>query len=167
MPSPYDFPPDESFFGGFEPIRIATGRGGARPNSGPKKGHKRAGADTPHEELTDYQRLERAKADKEEHLARKAKADADLEEGRVVDREAVRAAVAKAMSACSQALDAIPDHLERQTGLNPDQIELVERIINESKAKLADDLRKAWEQGKASENESEDETDEGFFDDLG
>lgn len=135
----------DSFFGAAAtaaPPRISTGHGGARPNSGPKKGHKSAkkrGQDG--EELTDYQRMERARADKEEQLARQAKVKADLDEGAVVSRDAVQNAAIQAFAAISQSLDSIGDVLER------DGIELkvclrVMELINSAKSELMSDLRK-------------------------
>ena len=122
-----------------------SGRGGARPNTGPKPGHVRAGLSTPVEELNDYQRMERAKADKETALARQAEVKANLDEGLVVERAAVQTACAKAFAAISQMLDALPDTLERQLGLAPDVAERVGLLIAEAKSQLAEDLRKAHE----------------------
>lgn len=130
-----------------------VGRGGARANSGPKPGHKRVGAETPEEELTDYQRLERAKADKEVQLARQAKVKADLDEGSVVYRDQVQIAAAQAFAAISQSLDAIPDALERD-GIDIDVCEKVGNIINAAKMQLMRDLEKTHETAVKMESEN-------------
>lgn len=95
---------------------------------------------------TPYQRYEihraareEAAAEKELQLARQAKVKADIDEGKVVDRQAVADAAAKAFSKCSQALDAIGDVLERD-GFEPALCERVMELINAAKAKLAADL---------------------------
>lgn len=128
------------FFDSSLPPTIPTGRGGARARTG-KKNSERAEA-LPNEHETPYQRYERARADKEEHLARQAAVKADLEEGVVVEREAVQAGAAKAFAMCSQSLDAIADNLERQLGVAPEVAEKVAQFINEAKAQLAEDLQR-------------------------
>lgn len=129
-----------------EPPRVLTdyARGGARPNSGPKKGHRSATDETPHEKLTDYQRKERAAADKEEQLARQARVKADLDEGSVVPIQAVADAAARAFSACSQSLDAIPDILERK-GVPIEVAQTVGELINAAKSQLAAKLESLHE----------------------
>lgn len=150
MTSTDDFFSDFRDERGFPTTAVRVGRGGARPNTGPKAGHQRVGAETPTGELNDYQRLERAKADKETALARQAKVKADLEEGRVVDREAVRQVAAQAFAAISQALDAIPDALERQLGLPPETAERVGALINAAKSQLVEDLKKTHENAQVN-----------------
>lgn len=131
----------DDFFDDVSP-RTDYSRGGARPNSGPKSGHKSATRDVPTEKLTDFQRKERAAADKEEALARQAAVKADLDEGVVVNRDDVQAAAAKAFALCSQSLDAIADNLERQLGVAPEIAQKVEQFINQAKAQLAEDLQR-------------------------
>lgn len=127
---------DLSDFFAAEP-RMPLGRGGSRPNAG-----RKPKAPTPQEaegEPSAYQRYERARAEKEEAMARQAVVKADLDEGAVVDRQAVRDAAAKAFAACSQALDAIGDILERE-GYGVDVAERVMELINSAKEQLATDL---------------------------
>lgn len=143
-----------SAFFGDRPTHTSYSRGGARPNSGPKPGHQRASVDTPDEELTDYQKLERAKAEKEFHLARQAKVKADIEEGRVVARDQVVSEAAKAFAAISQSLDAIPDALERD-GIDADVAAKVGEFINAAKLELMRDLEKTYR--IAIENEVRDD----------
>jgi len=144
----------DEFFADATLIKTSVGRGGARPNTGPKRGHKSATSNTPEGELTDYQRLERAKADKEEQQARSAKVKADLDEGSVVYRDAVESAAAQAFAACSQSMDAIPDALERD-GIDPDICIKVGEIINTAKMQLMKDLEKTYTQAKAEEAEAD------------
>lgn len=117
-------------------------KGGYRPNAGAKK--RDADGDPVDEngnKLTAYRRKELAQAIKEEHLARQAAVKADLEEGRVVEREAVISAAAQAFAACSQSLDALGDTLERE-GISIDVCEKVMLLVNAAKEQLALDLEK-------------------------
>lgn len=128
--------------------RASLTRGGARPNAGRKATHgkyaKKQAAPTPEEaenEPSAYQRYEKARAEKEEALARQAAVKADLDEARVVDREAVITAAARAFAACSQSLDAIGDTLERE-GISIEVCERVMQVINAAKEQLATDLER-------------------------
>lgn len=120
-------------------------QGGRRRNSGAKAKADR-NQDRDHEGKTPYQRYEvhradreSAAAEKEFQLARQAKVKADIDEGKVVDRQAVADAAAKAFAKCSQALDAVGDVLERD-GFDPVLCERVMELINAAKSKLAADL---------------------------
>ena len=147
-----------SFFGAAPTPQISTGHGGARPNSGPKKGHKSAKKGTDNaEQLTDYQRMERAKADKEEQLARQAKVKADLDEGSVVSRESVQNAAIQAFAAISQSLDSIGDVLERD-GIELKVCMRVMELINAAKLELMNDLQKTHlEASEAAGDETEED----------
>lgn len=126
---------------------LSRGLGGVRPRAGRKKNEDRAPANPTAEEqekLNAYQRYEIARAEKEEQSARSARVKADLDEKMVVDRQSVRDAAARAFAACSQAIDAIPDTLERE-GISLDVCERVGEIINAAKEQLAADLQKAYE----------------------
>jgi hypothetical protein len=132
---------DDDFFS-TEPRGPDMAKGGYRPNAGAKK--RDADGDPVDEngnKLTAYKRKELAQAIKEEHLARQAAVKADLEEGRVVERDAVIAAAAQAFAACSQSLDAIGDSLERD-GIAIDVCERVMLLVNAAKEQLALDLEK-------------------------
>lgn len=126
----------------FEPS-IPTGRGGYRPNAGGKKAADRGDVIRDAEGRTPYQRYEIGRGEKELQLARQARVKADLEEGKVVDREMVRQACAKAFATCAQSLDAIGDNLERELGVSPEIAQKVTDFINEAKAQLALDLEAA------------------------
>lgn len=131
----------QSFFAPSPAVVISSGHGGARPNSGPKKGHRSAKkAANNAEQLTDYQRMERAKADKEEQLARQAKVKADLDEGEVVHRDSVQRASVQAFAAISQSLDSIGDVLERD-GIDLKICLRVMSLINAAKEQLMRDLQ--------------------------
>lgn len=126
---------------------MARGLGGARPRAGKKKNADRAPANpTPEQQqtMTAYQRYDLARAEKEEQVARSAKVKADLDEKMVVDRQSVRDATARAFATCSQAIDAIPDTLERE-GIALDVCERVAEIINAAKEQLVADLERAYE----------------------
>lgn len=125
------------------PPKKTVGRGGARPHTGPKKGHVSATDETPDDKLTDHQRYERARALKEQQLARKEKVAADLAERSVVYVEDVEIAAARAFSACSASLDSIGDALERE-GFDPELCEKVSDIINRAKQQLMADLEKTY-----------------------
>lgn len=134
----------DDFFGApaSPPQDFPLGRGGARRGSGPKPKAEKAPAEDG-DELTPYQRYERARAEKEEQLARQARVKADLDEQKVVDRQAVRDASAQAFAAISQSLDAIPDILERD-GIGPDVAQRVSDLIAEAKSQLASDLERVY-----------------------
>jgi hypothetical protein len=133
---------DTNDFFTIEP-RIPSGKGGYRPNAGGRpKGTSQAPPELDedgNEKLTHYQRYEKARADKETQLARQAMVKADLDENRVVERVAVQNAAAAAFAACSQALDAIGDMLERE-GFAIDVCERVMELVNAAKEQLATDL---------------------------
>lgn len=120
------------------------GRGGARRGAGRKPKSAAPPPADDGETLTPYQRYERARAEKEEQLARQARVKADLDESKVVDRQAVRDATAQAFAAISQSLDAIPDILERD-GIPADISQRVGDLIAEAKSQLANDLERAYE----------------------
>lgn len=131
----------EDFFAG-EERGPDMSKGGYRPNAGAKRRDEEGDpVDEFGNKLTSYKRKELAQAIKEEHLARQAAVKADLEEGKVVDREAVISAAAQAFAACSQSLDALGDALERE-GISIDVCEKVMALVNAAKAQLALDLEK-------------------------
>ena len=117
-------------------------KGGYRPNAGRKARDENGDpVDENGIPLTSFKRKELAQAIKEEHLARQAAVKADLEEGKVVEREAVISACAQAFAACSQSLDAIGDNLERE-GFAIEVCERVMALVNSAKEQLALDLEK-------------------------
>jgi hypothetical protein len=100
--------------------------------------------------------MERAKADKEEQLARQAKVKADLDEGAVVSRIAVQNAAIQAFAAISQSLDSIGDVLERD-GIELNVCLKVMELINSAKAQLMIDLQKThMEAAVAADEKAED-----------
>lgn len=146
---------NDDFFG--DAPTMPTGRGGKRPRAGRKAKSEMAPAPgSGEQQLTPYQRFDIARADKEEALARQAQVKADLEEGLTVLRTEVESEVAKAFAACSQALDAIGDNLERD-GIEPLVCEKVMAHINEAKAQLARDLEAMMR--AEDEDELEDDAD--------
>lgn len=132
----------EDFFSA--PPDFPLGRGGTRRGAG-RKSKASAEPVAANEELTPYQRYERARAEKEEQLARQARVKADIDEQQVVDRQAVRDATAQAFAAISQSLDAIPDILERD-GIAADISQRVGDLIAEAKSQLANDLERVYEE---------------------
>lgn len=133
---------DDFFEAAASPAEFPLGHGGARRGAGRKPRSQAAPAEAG-EELTPYQRYERARAEKEEQLARQARVKADLDEERVVDRQAVRDAAAQAFAAISQSLDAIPDVLERD-GVGIDVAQRVGELISEAKSQLTEDLQRLY-----------------------
>ncbi len=150
------------------PYPRVPGLGGARPNAGRKKRNpdgslKEGGA--PRDSVDDmfgldessesaYSKYEKARAEKEYHLARQAAIKADFEEGRVVQRAAVQTACARAFATISQSLDAIPDVLERTLGISPETAEAVGDIIAASKGQLMKDLELAYRTNVATANDT-------------
>lgn len=115
-----------------EVIDAVPRHGGARPNSGPKKGGWKKT-----QEAVDY---DKAKARHEGIKADLAEIELKAKTGEYVEREQVRTACATAFAEVAQALRMIPDVLERQLGLTPEQAERAEALINESLADLGKTL---------------------------
>lgn len=97
--------------------------GGARPNSGPKKGGWKKS-----EEAVDF---DKAKARHELAKAESAEIDLLVKKGEWVSREAVRQATATAYASLAQTLRSIPDLLERNLGIAPELAEDIGRQIDE------------------------------------
>ena len=104
--------------------------GGKRPGAGRKAGPA----------STDAARFVKARADKEQALARLREAEAGERERRLIPVEEVQEVVGRAFGTVSNALQSLPDDLERAAGLDPDQAELVERTIHQAMDSLADQL---------------------------
>ena len=104
--------------------------GGRRPGAGRKPGPTSTAA----------QRFAEARALKEESLARIRQAEAGERERRLIPADEVEEAVALANATVAQALLSLPDELERNAGLSPEQAELVERVIHAALDGLADRL---------------------------
>lgn len=121
------------------------GRGGARPNAGRKTRDE--------EEDSDYVNYGKARARKEAAQADKAEIEAAQMAGSIVDRNAVRDAVAKAFSTISQSLRAIPDSLERQIGLAPEIAEKVGAMIDEAMGELANELEEIHKEANAESSQ--------------
>lgn len=149
------------FFSETKPRAVpGPGRGGVRPGAGRPRKRQPAKDDAVDDipdgsNLSAYQRYEIARADREveaaereSHLARQAKVKADLDEQSVVDRQSVQDASAKVFAACSQALDAIGDMLERE-GFDPELCQRVMEIVNIAKDQLSEDLRRIYESNVA------------------
>ena len=94
--------------------------GGKRPSAGRKKGPVSSAA----------QRYAEARADKERHLARLRKLDADVAEGRLIPTDMLRDVMANAAAQIGAIMDAIPVKLKREAPhLTATDIEIVKREI--------------------------------------
>lgn len=87
---------------------------------------------------------------------RRALADAKLRElelekrrGALLPREDVQQASAQAFQLVAQSIRAIPDNLERQAGLSPEQAAEAEHVIDSISEQLADDLEKLYKGEKS------------------
>jgi phage tail tape-measure protein len=96
-------------------------RGGARPNSGPKR--KKSVAADPNqgdaESGDSYAEYSKARARSEAAKADLAELDYRVKSGQYVSRAAVRQACATAYSTIAQVVRSIPDLLERSAGITP------------------------------------------------
>lgn len=109
-----------------------SGRGGARPGSGPKP----SGYVKPPEAVA----LDKARARKEAALAGKAEIELLVAERKYGDREAFRQAAATALSSLVQTLRSIPDNLERKLGISPEVAQSVGDQIDNALNDLADEF---------------------------
>lgn len=114
-------------------VRRSSGRGGARPNTGPKP----AGYVKP-QELID---LDREKARNEKAKADLNELEFKVKSGEYVSRAAVQQAAATMLASIAQTLRSIPDTLERRVNLSPDTAELVGNEIDSILEGLGDELR--------------------------
>ena len=110
---------------------LSNTRGGHRPGAGRKPKQ---------EQRDDIARFNKARALKEESLARLRQAEADEREGRLLRADEVAEAAALAHAAVAQALLSLPDTLERTAGLTPVQAEMAEKVIHAAMNDLADRL---------------------------
>ena len=123
MEADYELQPDGS-------VR-SHGHGGARANSGTKpKGYQKA------PEVVDF---DKARARNEAAKADLNEIEYKIKSGEYVSRFAVQQAAATAVSAFAQTMRSVPDNLERK-GVPPEVCALIEQVIDESMAGLADDL---------------------------
>lgn len=105
------------------------GWGGARAGSGPKP----AGY-VPSEDRQDFE-SERAKHERVKREQREFKLA--VEQGRYVSREAVKQAVATALSILTQSLRSVPDNIERTLALSPEAVEAVAQQIDAGLTEVA------------------------------
>jgi len=107
-----------------------TTHGGRRPGAGRKAGPV----------STDAQRFAAARATKEEALARLREAEAGQKERRLIPVAEVDEVMALAFATVAQRLLTLPDELERNAGLSPEQAELAENTIHAAMEQLAEEL---------------------------
>jgi phage terminase Nu1 subunit (DNA packaging protein) len=108
------------------------GRGGARPNSGPKP----PGYVKP-QETKDY---EIARARKEAALADMHELQFKIKSGEYVSRTAVREATATLLSNLAQSLRSLPDNLERKYSLPPEVVSAIERDVDGTLSDISEGL---------------------------
>ena len=129
MHADFDLSPD----GSVAPARSRSGgRGGARPNSGPKP----AGYVKP-PEGQDY---DKAKARNEAAKAGLNELELKIKSGEYLSRTAYREASATLLAELAQGLRSLPDTLERKFGLSPEALLHVEKTIDEAMQGVADGL---------------------------
>lgn len=101
---------------------MTIGRGGARPNSGPRgDGEEKTTAQQDYD--NEKARHEKIKADEREFKLAALK-------GEYVERSAVQQASATALSVLSQSLRSIPDNIERSHALAPDVIDAIAQMVD-------------------------------------
>jgi len=118
---------------------------GALPDKMPQHGGRRAGSGKKPKAIQDatedsHVKYSKARADKEESLAKMAEHNFAVESGKYVPREEVQRASAVAFAAVSQTLRSIPDNLERRLGISPEISEQIAYQIDDIMGDLADDL---------------------------
>ncbi len=112
-------------------------RGGARPNSGPKK-------DTGGEAYGDAQARKDFEIERARHEAIKAdqrEFKLQQERGEYVSRAAQQQASSTLLALVAQSLRSIPDNLERTLALPPATVEAIAVAIDSALAELAAGLR--------------------------
>ncbi|WP_315127222.1 DUF1441 family protein [Comamonas antarctica] len=132
-----------------KPYRPGEGRpAGYSPKKAQEVADKlAAGAEDPDEDpesdqgrLTTSVKLSMAKARKEVALAGLNELDLKVKSGQYLPRAAFREASATLLAALSQGLRSMPDTLERKFGLQPEVLEFIEGVVDESLATVADGL---------------------------
>jgi phage terminase Nu1 subunit (DNA packaging protein) len=133
-------------------LKNITGKGGARPNSGPKP----AGYVHPPERID----LDRERARNEKAKADLNELDLAVRRGEYVERAQVRQASATALSALAQTLRSVPDNLERKLGVAPEVAQEVGMLIDAALDEVANQFEAITEQAKAEVPEAEEPTDD-------
>ena len=105
--------------------------GGKRPGAGRKAGPTASA----------HEKYMTARAAKEAALARIRQAEADQAERLLIPASEVESVVGTAFSSVAQALLNLPDKLEQDAALTPEQAEIAERVIHQAMNGLADDLQ--------------------------
>ena len=115
------------------PMTTETGQhGGARPNSGRKRGQR----------LDDHARLLKSRADKEAALARIRQADADEREGRLLKRDEVIQGWATLIRRMAAELDQLPVLMKRNC---PDLTHTHLLIVEQTIAKMCNQLSEEFQ----------------------
>lgn len=108
---------------------MTPGRGGARPNSGPRgEGYQRSESEAEYDK--EKARHERIKADQREFKLA-------IEMGEYLPRAATVQASATALAILTQSLRSIPDNLERTLALAPEVVEAIAVQIDAALAETA------------------------------
>lgn len=130
---------------------ISTNRGGARANAGKKavrqlrEEEKLAQKNGTVSRNISLARKEEALALKEATNAKRLALDYEIQRKMYLPREAISAAVATAYSTLVQGIRSIPDHLERQFGVEPKIAMEIEKTLDEALNRIADDFEKMME----------------------
>ena len=102
--------------------------GGKRPGAGRKKGST----------STSAQDFAKHRAEKELHLARLRKMEADEREGRLIPADMLRDVMANVAAQIAATLDTIPVRLRREAPhLTATDVQIVERIVSEARSVAA------------------------------
>lgn len=124
--------------------RFPGGHGGARENSGPKKGYIKS---------PDAIAFESARARNEAAKAALNEHELKVKSGEYVARDVVRSVSATTSSTIAQALRSIPDNLERK-GIDPQVCADIAEVIDEALNDLAEQFKLMTEDQVAAPDES-------------
>ena len=111
---------------------VGVGRGGARPNSGPKK----PGYVPPPKSEADAD-FERERAEHERVKREQREFKLAVEKGEYLPRELQRQAAATALAVLTQSMRSIPDNVERTLSLAPEIIESISMQIDAALSEVA------------------------------
>ena len=117
--------------------------GGYRPGAGGKKG---VSVQRPADGTNHYAVLAAAKAKREMYRAALTEVQFKQQAGELYDRSEVLRVIATAIAVFAEQIRSLPDKLERQAGISPEQAEIAEEEVNTQ----LDALRNRLVQGLAA-----------------
>lgn len=113
--------------------------GGKRPGAGRPSGSK-SGSMTP------YEALARARAKREIYKAHMAEIEYNVASKKLYPKNEILRTIATTVAVFAEQIRSLPDKLEREAGLTPDQAEIAEREVDAQLEEIRDKLMK-WSRG--------------------